>query len=227
MDSGTQIIQAGVGPIIVISACGLLSLAFYNRLAAVVARLRSFHREQLQVTDALAKHIATGDEIGLFRNQEMLGMLSVQIGHVTRRARLIRCTLVLLLLCVAVMAVCSVAVGLATLLPWLAYVAAPLFVIGLTLVVVAVSVAIRELKCAMDPVELEGRFLQTLNSDFQPAVSLVERPEIEQTLVTASPSFVPVTEEKPAVLTATRKSARCRNGGCGSATCSNAHDHAH
>ena len=53
MDSGTQIIQAGVSPIIVISACGLLSLAFYNRLTAVVARLRSFHREQLQVNEAI------------------------------------------------------------------------------------------------------------------------------------------------------------------------------
>src|SRR6476620_4889188 len=51
----SKVIAAGVGPIIVISACGLLCLAFYNRLAAVVTRLRSFHREQLQEQEILAR----------------------------------------------------------------------------------------------------------------------------------------------------------------------------
>src|SRR3954470_14279250 len=93
MTDWPRIISAGVGPIIVISACGLLCLAFYNRLAAVVGRLRMFHREQLHEQEALARCRSNGDEMALVRYQEMLGMLSVQIDHVSRRATLLRRTL--------------------------------------------------------------------------------------------------------------------------------------
>jgi hypothetical protein len=219
MPSGTQIIQAGVSPIIVISACGLLCLAFYNRMAAVVGRLRAFHREQLQVTEALAKCTSSGEEIGLVRNQEILGMLSVQIGHVTRRARLIRSTLVMLLLSVAVMACCSVAVGLATLMPWLAYVAAPLFVIGLGLVVAGVCFAVTELKCAMDPVELESRFVQMVREDLA---------EVEEAEEPARPPHQKEEAYRPVPLTTSsnRKPGRCGKGPC-KGTCGHSHGHEH
>src|SRR3982751_6882431 len=85
----SKIISAGVGPIIVISACGLLWLAFYNRLAAGVTRLRAFHREQLQEQETLARLRRTGgddNELALVRHQEMVGMLEVQTEHITRRA---------------------------------------------------------------------------------------------------------------------------------------------
>src|SRR3982751_5109848 len=165
MDNWTRIISAGVGPIIVISACGLLCLAFYNRLAAVVGRLRMFHREQLHEQEALARCRSHGDEMGLVRYQEMLGMLSVQIDHVSRRATLLRRTLASLLMAIATMAGCSLMVGLATLEPRLVYLAVPLFVTGLLLVILAVSFAMLELKYAMDPVNLEGLFIKELNHD--------------------------------------------------------------
>src|SRR3954451_32322 len=92
MDNWTRIISAGVGPIIVISACGLLCLAFYNRLAAVVTRLRSFHREQLHEQEALDREqdSATSDDVALVRHRELLGMLEVQARHVIKRAHWIR-----------------------------------------------------------------------------------------------------------------------------------------
>lgn len=169
MDRWTTVISAGVGPIIVISACGLLCLAFYNRLAAVVSRLRIFHREQLQEQEILAKLRRRGaegdDDDGLVRHQEVLGMLRVQIDHVTRRARLIRMTLGCLLLTVALLAACSLMVGLTTLLPAAGYVAAPLFVVGLLLLIVAMVFAMMELRIAVNPVELEGRFVRNLAED--------------------------------------------------------------
>src|SRR5436190_11594904 len=84
MDQWTKVISAGVGPIIVISACGLLCLAFYNRLAAVVTRLRAFHREQFQVQETLARLRRAaggdaGDELALVRHQEMVGMLDLNL----------------------------------------------------------------------------------------------------------------------------------------------------
>src|SRR5439155_5458231 len=95
-----KLISAGVGPIIVISACGLLCLAFYNRLAAVVTRLRSFHRERLHEQDALDRQMASAapDETAMVRHRELLGMLDVQERHVIRRAHWIRRTLGCLLL---------------------------------------------------------------------------------------------------------------------------------
>jgi hypothetical protein len=165
MERWNQIIQAGVTPIIVISACGLLALAFYNRMAAVVARLRAFHREQLQAQDMQSKACADNDDIALVRCQEVRGMLSVQIAHVTRRARVLRGALACLLLSVAMMAACSIAAGVATLEPRLAYAAAPLFVHGLLLLIGAAGLAMLELKYAVDPVELESQFIEQLDAD--------------------------------------------------------------
>lgn len=167
MDQWTRIVTAGVGPIIVISACGLLCLAFYNRLAAMVARLRAFHREHLHEQELLARlRRDGGDDIAAVRRQEVLGMLSTQIAQIVRRARLIRAALACLLLTVGLLSLCSLAVGLSTIAPWMAYVAVPLFVLGVLLVVAAVTFALIELRYAVDPVEREGLFLRQLSVDF-------------------------------------------------------------
>src|SRR4051794_3639199 len=153
MQDWSRVISAGVGPIIVISACGLLCLAFYNRLAAVVTRLRAFHREQLQEQETLARLRGAGggeDELALLRHQEMVGMLEVQTQRITRRARLIRRTLTCLLLTIALLAACSLAVGLSTVWPAAAYAAVPLFVLGLLLLIVGVVFALLELRYAVD-----------------------------------------------------------------------------
>jgi hypothetical protein len=173
MTEWPKIISAGVGPIIVISACGLLCLAFYNRLAAVVTRLRSFHRERLHEQDALDREMAssTPDEMALVRHRELLGMLEVQTRHVTRRARWIRRTIGCLLLTIACLAACSLCVGLSTLLPALIYPAVVLFIVGLLLLIVGVIFAMIEMKFALDPVELESRFVRDIGEQFERAAS--------------------------------------------------------
>ena len=50
-----NIISVSVVPVVILSACGLLSLAFYGRLAALVARLRTFQREMLRAQERWAK----------------------------------------------------------------------------------------------------------------------------------------------------------------------------
>jgi hypothetical protein len=49
----TRIVSASVVPVVIISACGLLALAFYNRLAAIVSRLRGFQRERIHEQEFL------------------------------------------------------------------------------------------------------------------------------------------------------------------------------
>src|SRR5687768_8382152 len=158
----TKLISAGVGPIIVISACGLLCLAFYNRLAAVVTRLRAFHRERLHAHDALvkARGATPPDELAIVRQQELIGMLQVQMERVAVRARWIRRTLACMLLTIACLALCSLAVGLSTVWPRFAYSAVLMFVLGLVLLVLGVAFALIELQGAPDPVELESRFVR-------------------------------------------------------------------
>ncbi len=162
MQDWSKVIVAGVGPIIVISACGLLCLAFYNRLAAVVTRLRAFHRERLHEHEALkrAQRADPPDDLALVRSQELLGMLDVQTRHVTARARLIRKTLACLLLTIASLALCSLLLGLGAVWPPLNYAAAGLFVIGLVLLIAGVGFALAELRRALDPIELESRFVR-------------------------------------------------------------------
>ena len=168
MSDWSKIISAGVGPIIVISACGLLCLAFYNRLAAVVTRLRSFHRERLHEHELLAKQSASPnpDERAIVRHRELIGMLETQTHHVTRRARLIRHTLGSLLMTIACLALCSLCLGLSTVWSGMIYLAVPLFVIGLLMVVVATLLAMWELKLALDPVNLESRFVRDMVEQF-------------------------------------------------------------
>ena len=165
MHDYSQIISAGVGPIIVISACGLLCLAFYNRLTAVVTRLRGFDRERLTEQAALDRAAADGtDLVTVARHQEVLAMLRTQTHLVRLRAHLIRRTLVCFLVTIGCLALCSLAVGLSTIWKGMTYVAVPLFVVGLGLLVTGVLFALLELRYALRPVELEGRVIGDLTS---------------------------------------------------------------
>src|SRR5687767_4133575 len=94
----SRILAASVVAVVVISACGLLCLAFYNRLASIVSRLRGFQRERLDEQQEYARCLFAGtlDKVMLARHHRILEMLETQTTRVTRRARLIRFTLLLL-----------------------------------------------------------------------------------------------------------------------------------
>jgi len=81
-----NIISVSVVPVVIISACGLLCLAFYGRLAALVAHLRTFQREMLRGQERWAK-------AGLEDHQLLLEVLRKQTLRVAERARLIRLVL--------------------------------------------------------------------------------------------------------------------------------------
>jgi hypothetical protein len=78
-----SVISVSAVPVVIISACGLLSLAFYGWLAALVPRLRKFQREMLGEQEKWAKE-GPGD------HQQLLEVLRTQTLQVTERARLIR-----------------------------------------------------------------------------------------------------------------------------------------
>ncbi len=153
-----KIISASVVPVVIISACGLLSLAFYNRMAAIVTRLRGFQRERLQHQEILERAGGKKDAEKQ-KHWLMLELLELQTTHVIRRAKLIRLTLLFLLLTIGMLIGCSLMLGLSVLLPNAIYVAIPLFVLGLLSMLAATIAAALELKGALEPVELESKFI--------------------------------------------------------------------
>lgn len=149
-----SIISMSVVPVVIISACGLLSLAFYGRLAAVVSRLRGFQREMLQEQDKFARTGGT-------EQSRLIELLRTQTKQVTRRARLIRLALQFFLTAVALLIVCSLALVASWFTPYAAFLAAVLFVLGLLSMFTGIVAAMLELRGALQPVELEARFVSS------------------------------------------------------------------
>lgn len=159
-----RVLSASVVPVVIISACGLLCLAFYNRLASVVSRLRGFQRERLAEQERLSQPRRVGEhEPEWVRRRELvLDMLEEQTRRVARRARLIRLTLLCLLATIGCLTLCSLVTGISVLWPPAIYAAVGLFIVGLLLLLSGVVLAMLELKGALDPVELESEFVARL-----------------------------------------------------------------
>src|SRR3954471_7414505 len=85
----SKVISAGVGPIIVISACGLLCSTFYNRMTNVITRLRAFQRERLAEQALLDRET---DDVMRSKRQELLAILSQQTDTLVRRVHYVRRT---------------------------------------------------------------------------------------------------------------------------------------
>jgi VIT1/CCC1 family predicted Fe2+/Mn2+ transporter len=147
--------------VVIISACGLLCLAFYNRLAAIVSRLRGFQRERLHEQDLLASAgVESGPEHS--RRRRLLEHLESQSARVVCRAKLIRLTLLFLLLTIAILIGCCIVLGLSVLAPHAVFIAVPLFMLGLICMLAGMISAMLELKAALQPAELESRFVSDM-----------------------------------------------------------------
>jgi hypothetical protein len=89
----------------------------------------------------------------------MLEALEMQTTHLMHRARLIRKSLSCFLLTIACLSVCSLLLGLSVLWRDLIIGAVVFFVAGMGLLIVGVVFAMKELHRALQPVELESRFV--------------------------------------------------------------------
>ena len=155
-----KVVSASVVPVVIISACGLLCLAFYNRLAAIVGRLRGFQRERLREQEQLQRDDLDPDELEIHR--KVLDLLETQTARVTRRAKLIRLTLQFLLLAIGLLVACSMLLGASVWWPAAMYASDILFMLGLLSMLGAIVAAMLELHGALEPAELESRFVSAL-----------------------------------------------------------------
>lgn len=163
----SKILTASVVPIVIISASALLCLAFYNRLAAIVTRLRAFQRERLHEQDALARAQASGNgqHDATLRHQRVIDLLDSQTQHVLRRARLIQRTLQCLLSTIGLLIIVSLATGLSQVWPQAMYLAGGTFVIAMLTMMAGIILAMLEVSQALDPIEAESHAVRELVQD--------------------------------------------------------------
>jgi hypothetical protein len=158
----SKIVTASIAPVVVISASGLLCLAFYNRLASIVSRLRAVQRERLQEQAACRNAMASNNESAILEHRRLLTNLSSQTAGIIRRAHLIRRTLLCLLAAVALLILSSLLNGAAMFWPPAAVAAAAFFGFGLLVLIAGVITAMLELASALDVVQLESELVSEL-----------------------------------------------------------------
>jgi len=159
----SDIINSAIVPVVIISACGLLCLAFYNRLAMVVTRLRTLQRERLGEYKELFR--LEDEKKSSVRRQEaehFLHYLEEQTVEVLKRARYLRNCLFCLITAIFALVLSSLLIGLSFVYPVLDFLVLFFFVGGLLVILMGLYYAILEIKIALSPIKMESRFVQEL-----------------------------------------------------------------
>jgi hypothetical protein len=149
-------IQLLVAPVVMISAAGLVCLALYNRLAAIVGRIRAIHKEEVDALARFSLAPAPAASKPSPRVRRRVVTLEEQVDHLMARARLLRAALVCLLVTVLSMLVCSLAIGASLVWDGAAYVALAVFLCGVVIEASGVVLAILELRIALVAAALEA-----------------------------------------------------------------------
>jgi hypothetical protein len=153
----SHLLSISVAPVALISACGLVTLAIYNRLGAILARIRAFHQQKIDLLNSFREH-------EVVEQQMLLDMLDSQIARVTVKAKAIQKGLYCLLAAIAALLVCSLFAGASVLHEWVGIVALGMGVLGLSLFLVGLGWAMWELKLSLSPLEEETAYLKTLTA---------------------------------------------------------------
>jgi hypothetical protein len=157
------IITSSVVPVVIISACGLLCLAFYNRLAVVVTRLRSLQRERLteykEIFRLEEKHRG---KLARHESEQFLHFLENQTVDVLKRARYLQKCIFWLIFCISALVLTSLLIGLSVIFPFLDFAVLFFYVLSLLSLLYGLSYAVREIRIALNPIKMESGFVQKL-----------------------------------------------------------------
>ena len=158
-----ETIQSFVAPVVMVSANGLLCLAFYNRLSALANRSRAMNKERFDLVAELSALRTKGTE-GLESEHLELRIATLdELGHqLYDRARWICRTLMSLLISVLCMLACSLCLGLANVAETIAAVAPWLFVAGIIAMMAGILAAIEELRRSLKPLLFEHEQIDDL-----------------------------------------------------------------
>lgn len=159
----TELITFSVVPVVIISACGLLCLAFYGRLNAIVTRLRTIQRERLREYKEIFELEKENTEKSIKQEAEhFLHHLEKQTTDLLKRAFYIRNCIVCLILAIFSLVISSLFIGLSVVFPILDFSVVIFFVLGLFLVLSGLCFAIIEILKSLRPIQIESDFVQEL-----------------------------------------------------------------
>jgi hypothetical protein len=153
----SHLLSVSFTPVALISACGLITLALYNRLGAILARIRAFHLQKIELLEDLPEH-DDGEA------QMLLDLLDSQIAKVTVKAKAIQKGLYCLLSAVLAFLLCSLFAAAAVLHERVGVLAIVMHVLGLSLFLVGIVWAMGELTHSITPLEEESSYLETLTT---------------------------------------------------------------
>jgi len=155
--NANQLLSASVAPVVLISASGLITLALYNRLGAILGRLRTCHERQFQL---LKEH--DEEESSLARSQ--LEVVESQIEKVTTKARIVQKGLYCLLSSVIAFLACSFFSALGFWSDDFGAAAVAAYFLGLLLFAVGIGWALRELTMSITPLDEVNLYLEAATS---------------------------------------------------------------
>jgi len=160
----TKAISSAVVPVVIISACGLLSLAFYNRLTAILARLRALALESLHDEASLLHRPQEGSTQRMTRERarRTLEARQQQADMLLHRARMMRRALYSLLSAIALLVLCSLSIGAGVLAPAALYAAVTFFACGLASLLAGVVLAILELRQSIEAATMEHEMVEQM-----------------------------------------------------------------
>jgi len=167
MNPALQIIQFLIAPVVMISANGLICLAFYNRMGAVMGRTRAFHKERYDLAARLASldtEEYREEAAHVRRRMRVLGQLC---DRMVMRARLLRNSLWLLLTTILFMLGCSIDLGLLPYWPHIGWLAPLLFVAGVVAMAAGVGLAMLELGYSISALKFEGEMMSEFDEEVE------------------------------------------------------------
>jgi hypothetical protein len=150
-----HLLSVSVTPVVLISACGLVTLALYNRLGTILARIRAFHQQKFELLKNCHEH-------EVVEQQMLMDMLNSQIVGITVKARVIQKSLCCLLAAIVAFLLCSLLAGGTVLHEWFGLVALGMGFLGLCLFLAGIGLAMWELRLSLTPLEEENAYLETL-----------------------------------------------------------------
>ena len=151
----SHVLSVSTTPVVLVSACGLITLALYSRLGAILARIRAFHLQKIELLNKIHEHQSSEAQV-------LLEMLDAQIAEVTAKARSIQKSLYCLLSAIAAFLLCSLFAAVGVLHESGGIVAIFMYVLGLVQFLVGIVWAMKELSHSLMPLEEESDYLQTL-----------------------------------------------------------------
>lgn len=153
------LIQLLLAPSVLIPACGLLAMSTSARLSAIIARIRDLHRQRLSDYVLLDEDNERSRQVRTIR----LEGLEVQAQCLIRRAGLTRASLLLEYTSIVALLLSSSSLGVAMIWEPAEYFAGAFFILGLTILLVAMLIAIFDVRQALRWVVYEHERLATLN----------------------------------------------------------------